>query len=256
MAEQDDPGRRFRPGRRRFLGYVASAVAAGAVDLASKPGQAAGNLADLLAPRALSFFNVHTTERLAVPYGIDGKVVPAAMPAVCQLLHDHHDGSLHEIDSRLLDLLFVIVRSVGGGGSGGATLQVLSGYRSPHTNSMLRLSDESVAVNSFHMRGQAIDFWIPGCPLMELHRAALAARGGGVGYYPAHNFIHVDVGPVRQWNSFGWTAARPVGGLPAGHESLMIDGRLMHLTPIQARTLAMHRRALLWDRQHRKLFGR
>ena len=114
----------------------------------------------------------------------------------------------------------------------------------------MRLTDEGVAVNSFHMRGQAIDFYIPGCPLAELHRAALAARGGGVGYYPAHNFIHVDVGPVRQWGSFG--GAIP---MPMGHESLMVGGRPMHLTPVQARNLAMHRRALMWDHQHRRLMG-
>ena len=92
-------------------------MVAGTVDLASSPGQAAGRLADLLAPHILSFLNVHTAEALAVPYGLDGKVVPGAMPAVRHLLHDHHDGSDHEIDSKLLDVLFTIVQSVGGGGS-------------------------------------------------------------------------------------------------------------------------------------------
>jgi uncharacterized protein YcbK (DUF882 family) len=239
-----------------MLRSLISAAATAALTLAAKPGRAAENLADLLAPRTLSLFNVHTAERLAIPYGIDGRVIPAAMPAVSQLLHDHHDGSVHEIDSRLLEVLFAIVRSVGGGGSGGTTLQVLSGYRSPHTNSLLRLSDEGVAVNSFHMRGQAIDFWIPGLPLTELHRAALAVRGGGVGYYPAHHFIHVDVGPVRHWGSFGWSPALPPGhGESFQGSTLMVNGRPMHLTPIQARTLAMHRRALLWDRQRRRLTG-
>ncbi len=254
MADQSHRKMPFRPSRRRVLGTVASAVAAGAVGWASTPGHAAGALADLLSPHILSFLNVHTAQTLAIPYGIDGKVAPAIMPAVCQLLHDHHDGSSHEIDSKLLDVVFAIVQSVGGGAR--TTIQVLSGYRSPRTNSILRLTDEGVAVNSFHMRGQAVDFWIPGCPLIELHRAALAIRGGGVGYYPSHNFIHVDVGPVRHWGSFGGGATVAVGGMPGGHETLMVGGRPMHLTPIQARTLAMHRRALLWDHQHRKLFGR
>ena len=249
MTRHNDLKGLLRPSRRRFLGGAAAAMAAGAVGMAAGSGQAAGRLADLLSPHILSFLNVHTAEALAVPYGLDGRVVPGAMPAVRHLLHDHHDGSDHEIDSRLLDLVFTIVRSVGGGAH--TTLQVLSGYRSPHTNSVLRLADESVAVNSYHMRGQAIDFYIPGCSLDELHRAALSARGGGVGYYPAHNFIHVDVGPVRQWGAFG--VAAPMQSM--GHESLMVGGRPMRLTPAQARSLAMHRRALLWDHRRRGLAG-
>ncbi|MGH7634227.1 MAG: YcbK family protein, partial [Gemmatimonadaceae bacterium] len=76
-----------------------------------------------------------------------------------------------------------------------------SGYRTPATNA--RLVAEGAAVNSLHMRGQAADISLRGRTLSQLHTAALSLRGGGVGYYPAHDFIHVDVGPLRTWTGAG-----------------------------------------------------
>ncbi len=247
MVERDTGHRGLAPNRRHLLRYAFAAAVTSISALATRPARAAEGLVDLLSMRYLGFLNVHTSEKLAVPFATNGTVVPTAMTAVRQLLHDHHDGSAHDIDPRLLDVLFSIIRSVGGHGD--TTIHVVSGYRSPHTNSVLRQTYDGVAANSYHMRGQAIDFWIPGTPLNDLHRAALAVRGGGVGFYPSHNFIHVDVGPVRQWGSFGGSYA-----VAAGPDHVMVGGRPMHLTPIQARNLAMHRRALLWDRRNRRLF--
>jgi uncharacterized protein YcbK (DUF882 family) len=198
----------------------------------------------------LSFLNVHTTQRLTVPVITGGAITAEALDGVRQLLHDHHDGSLHDIDPRLLALLSAIMTLTGGSG----IIHVLSGYRSPHTNSLLRQSMEGVAPNSYHMRGQAIDFCVPGVPLDTLHQAALSIRGGGVGYYPAHQFLHVDVGPVRHWNGAGGGSAwlpHPGGGF----ESVVINGHPVHLTPIQARKLAMRRRALAYFRRQRALSG-
>ena len=235
--------------RRWFLRGMAASL----LSLSSTPAEAGQGLSDLLGWRYLSFLNVHTSERLTVPYAQQGKVLPAAMSAVRQLLHDHHDGTLHDIDPKLLDVLYSIMRLVGG--NAGSTIQVTSGYRSPHTNSVLRQMYDGVAANSYHMRGQAIDFSVPGVALTDLQRAALSVRGGGVGYYPAHNFLHVDVGPVRQWGGTGGLAVP--GGGPLGHrEQLMVNGRLLHLTPAQSHNLALHRRALAWDRLRRRNLGR
>jgi len=80
-----------------------------------------------------------------------------------------------------------------------APFQVISGYRSPVTNEMLRHRSEGVAAGSLHMKGQAIDIRLADVPLATLRRAAVSAGRGGVGYYPASDFVHVDTGRVRAW---------------------------------------------------------
>jgi uncharacterized protein YcbK (DUF882 family) len=76
---------------------------------------------------------------------------------------------------------------------------VISGYRSPKTNAMLAKNSSGVAKHSLHMDGLAVDIRLPGRDLSSLHRAALSMKAGGVGYYPVSDFVHVDVGRVRQW---------------------------------------------------------
>ncbi|HLJ64642.1 MAG TPA: DUF882 domain-containing protein, partial [Stellaceae bacterium] len=80
-----------------------------------------------------------------------------------------------------------------------APFHVISGYRSEETNEMLASEHRGVAPNSYHLQGMAIDVRLPGRNLSVLRRAAMAQRGGGVGYYPHSHFVHIDVGPVRHW---------------------------------------------------------
>ncbi|CAK0741777.1 hypothetical protein WCLP8_1270004 [uncultured Gammaproteobacteria bacterium] len=232
------------PGRRKLLRFALSATLAGVSNLLlPREAEAIAIPTDLIGGRSLSFLNTHTSERLMVNYGGEGTYFPAALTQVNSLLRDHHDGSLHPIDPRLLDVLYSILHLVGGHG----TLHVVSGYRSPRTNNALRLTHEGVALHSYHMQGKAIDFWLPSCPLSELHKAALSVRGGGVGYYPANNFIHVDVGPVRQWGGMGG------GGGFRGHYLQNIRGGVPHgFTPSQYHTFMMRRRALAFDLARRR----
>jgi uncharacterized protein YcbK (DUF882 family) len=102
---------------------------------------------------------------------------------------------VYPIDPQLLDLL----DSLSSLTDAKAPFQVISGYRSPATNAMLRERSEEVAKKSFHMSGMAIDIRLPGVELANLHAAGLNLARGGVGYYPDSNFVHMDVGPVRQW---------------------------------------------------------
>ena len=101
------------------------------------------------------------------------------------------------MDPRLLDLVWEAYRA------SGATdyIQVVCGYRSPATNSMLRSRSKGVAEKSQHMLGKAMDFYIPGVPLKKLRDIGLKMQGGGVGYYPTSGspFVHMDVGNVRHW---------------------------------------------------------
>jgi uncharacterized protein YcbK (DUF882 family) len=116
---------------------------------------------------------------------------------VNHLLRDFRTGQVHAIEPKLLDLLAIVRARL----ETAAPVSVVSGYRSPATNAMLRGEHEhsGVATKSLHMQGMAIDVRIVGRSLAALHNAALAERGGGVGYYPESDFVHVDVGRVRSW---------------------------------------------------------
>ena len=174
-------------GRRRFLRTVASA----APFLAVSPAIAAEGLSS----RTLRFSHTHTGERLAVEYFSDGRYVPEALTTVDYLLRDFRTGDVHGIDTALLDLLHELTLVT----ETTRPFQVISGYRSPATNQMLRHHSEGVAAGSLHLKGQAIDIRLADVPLGKLQRAALEVRRGGVGYYPASDFVHVDTGRVRAW---------------------------------------------------------
>jgi len=145
--------------------------------------------------RALSFVHTHTGERLKIEYFADGSYVAEALTSVNHFLRDFRTGDVHAIDPGLLDLLSIITRST----ESTRPFQVISGYRTPATNAMLQHTTEGVASNSLHMLGQAIDIRLADIPLVRLRGAALSARRGGVGYYPASDFVHVDTGRVRSW---------------------------------------------------------
>lgn len=164
--------------------------------VAGLPLAAAPALARALLPgdRQLSFFHTHTGESLNLTYRQDGSYLPDSLAAIDHLLRDFRTGEIHAIDVALLDLLEGL-REL----SGGSVYEVISGYRSPVTNAMLRQRDGQVAQRSLHMQGQAIDVRLRGVATNRLREAALAMRAGGVGYYPESDFIHVDTGRVRFW---------------------------------------------------------
>jgi uncharacterized protein YcbK (DUF882 family) len=147
--------------------------------------------------RVLHLYNTHTDERLKVVYWANGNYVPEALAQLNQLLRDHWTDEVIAIAPSLFDFLYVIGRKV----EARDPFHVISGYRSPATNAMLRQRSKRVAKNSRHMYGQAVDFYLPGRDLTLVRRAAVAAHRGGTGYYPRSNFIHIDTGRVRAWGS-------------------------------------------------------
>ncbi|AWK86653.1 DUF882 domain-containing protein [Azospirillum thermophilum] len=180
-----------RLGRRDLLRAGLGMAAAASVLV---PGESEAGLR--APPRHLSLMNLHTGERIQAEYWAKGRYLRDGMREINRLLRDHRTGSVHPMDPRLLDLVYALTRKIGSRNP----VHVISAYRSPETNAMLREADGSgVAQNSFHMQGKAIDLRIPGLPLGHLRKAALSLRGGGVGYYPDSNFVHVDVGPLRHW---------------------------------------------------------
>ncbi len=179
--------------RRAFLGFGAAAAAAALFPSGVK---AAGRAK---APeRVLSFFHTHTGERLKVSYCCGGEYQPDGLRAVNHILRDFRVNETRAIEPRLLDLL----HELGGTLETDQPFHVISGYRSPRTNTMLRDRGgvkTGVASRSLHMDGQAIDIRLPGVTTEQLRNAARALKIGGVGFYPDLTFVHVDVGRVRSW---------------------------------------------------------
>jgi uncharacterized protein YcbK (DUF882 family) len=143
----------------------------------------------------LRFYHTHTSEKLDVVYLENGAYVPEALQQINYLLRDFRSGDVHTIDPRLLDILSQVQERTGSAGR----FEVISGFRSPATNEMLRHQSAGVAKNSMHLLGQAIDVRLSGADTRNLRRAAISLRRGGVGYYPAADFVHIDTGRVRTW---------------------------------------------------------
>lgn len=178
-----------RPLRRRMLlGAVGWAALAGpAQAMVRPPAQAPG-------VRQLKLFNAHTNETFDGPYrGANGPLVTAAAD-LAEFLRDHHSGAVIAMDMGVIDFLWDVLNAVG---TGSAT--ILSAYRTPETNATLARTTFGVAEHSQHMYGRAIDFTI-GAALPAALAAARAMARGGVGWYPQSHFIHIDTGPVRNWN--------------------------------------------------------
>jgi len=146
-------------------------------------------------PRGLAFRNLHTGESVDVVYRADGQLDHGALREIDWVLRDFRTGEARRVDHRLLDLLWRLRAAL----DTTEPYEVISGYRSPKTNAMLRSEGRGVSRVSLHMQAMAIDVRVPGCSLTALRDTALALRLGGVGYYPASDFVHVDVGRVRFW---------------------------------------------------------
>ncbi|MCO4864084.1 DUF882 domain-containing protein [Cupriavidus sp. WGlv3] len=194
-----------RKARRRFLHTTGTlALAAGLMPLAPRRALASlpanlpahQALAGLPNARTLAFDHTHTGERVSLVYAVGDRFVPDALTTLNGFLRDHYSGKVGTIDPQLFDLLFQVRRELGTD----KPFQVISGYRSPATNSRLRNSrGGGVARHSLHMDGKAIDIRLAGVSLADVRDAAKSLQRGGVGYYESDQFVHIDTGRVRYW---------------------------------------------------------
>lgn len=182
------PSSATNPGRRRLLAGAATLAAAPMLALSPRIRAAS-------ASRAVAFEHTHTGEKLAVTYAYGDTYVPQAMHAINRLLRDFRNGEACDIDPGLLDQLHLLAAVT----ATRASFQVISGYRSPATNRMLQKNGRGVASHSLHLEGRAIDIRLADVSLADLRDAAQSLKTGGVGYYPASDFVHVDTGRVRRW---------------------------------------------------------
>jgi uncharacterized protein YcbK (DUF882 family) len=147
--------------------------------------------------RSLSFHHTHSEEDLTVTFKRDGRYDEEALKQLNQYLRDWRSQDQTTMDRRLFDILWEVYRDV----DGKKPIQIISSYRSPATNSMLRRRSSGVARFSQHMLGHAMDFYIPDVPLEQIRFAGLRLQRGGVGFYPTSGspFVHLDTGGIRHW---------------------------------------------------------
>ena len=145
--------------------------------------------------RRLRFYNTHTGESLKTMYWEKGRYISGALGEINHILRDFRVNEVRPIEPALLDVLHAIAGKL----DTREPFHIISGYRSPATNAMLAAHSEGVARHSLHQFGKAADIRVPDRELNTLHRVAIALRGGGVGYYPRSDFVHVDIGRVRYW---------------------------------------------------------
>jgi uncharacterized protein YcbK (DUF882 family) len=156
----------------------------------------------------LRMWNLHTGESLDIVYRVGNTYIPEALGKLNYFLRDHNTQDVSNYDPKEFDVLHAMMSRLGRLNS---VIDVVCGYRTPETNAALRQNSPKtgVAEHSQHMEGHAIDLRVPGVSTVQLRNAALSLHAGGVGYYPVSQFVHVDVGPVREW-AFG-AAPRKVG---------------------------------------------
>lgn len=147
--------------------------------------------------RTLNIEFVHTGERASITFKRNGRYDPKGLKQLNYILRDWRRNEPTKMDPRLFDLVWEVYRQSRAKGY----IKVVSAYRSPATNAMLRSRSKGVAKESQHMRGTAMDFYIPGVPLKRLRELGVKMQAGGVGYYPNSGspFVHMDVAGVRAW---------------------------------------------------------
>lgn len=146
-------------------------------------------------PDRLSLRNLHTDETLDVVFRKGDRYDQTALAALDHLLRDWRQDEVLPLDPKLFDMMAAIAARVGQPPRFG----IISGYRSPKTNEMLRSQGGGAAKRSLHMVGRAIDLRLEGTRLATLRNVAIDLAQGGVGFYPRSDFVHIDTGDVRSW---------------------------------------------------------
>lgn len=178
--------------RRGLLGAFAATTLVAAPTFSKAAGFLRGS-GDI---RRIRMYSGRTGERIDMIYWIDGKYIKDSIKEINYFMRDWRNDLIKEIDPRTVDIMAASHNLL----DVNEPYMMLSGYRSPQTNAMLRRRSRGVAKNSLHMRGQAADLRLASRSVNQMAKAALACQAGGVGKYRRSNFVHMDCGQVRSWN--------------------------------------------------------
>jgi len=179
--------------RRGLLGAFAATVATAAPTYSHAAGFLRGG-GDI---RRIKMYSGRTGERIDMIYWVEGKYIRDAVKEVNHFMRDWRTDDTVQMDLRTVDIMAAAHNLM----DVNEPYMLLSGYRSPKTNAMLRARSSGVAKNSLHMRGQAADLRLSSRSVGQMAKAAAVCRGGGVGRYSGSNFVHMDCGTVRTWGS-------------------------------------------------------
>ena len=183
----DEAARRIS--RRGLL----TAFAATAISAAPTYSLAAGFLRGAGDVRRFKMYSGRTGEHIDMVYWIDGKYITDALKEVNYFMRDWRQDRAASMDTRTIDII-AATRNILDTDNG---FMLLSGYRTPETNAMLRARSRGVAKKSLHMEAKAADLRMNGRSVGQISRAAASCSAGGVGRYSGSNFVHVECGPVR-----------------------------------------------------------
>ncbi len=173
------------------------AFAATAVAAAPTYSNAFGLLRGAGDIRRVQMYSGRTGEKVNTIYWVEGEYIPDALAEINYFMRDWRTNETKNIDARTVDIMSAAHRLM----DVSEPYMMLSGYRSPKTNNMLRSRSSGVAKNSLHMRGQAADLRLASRSVSQMAKAAAACNAGGVGKYSRSNFVHMDCGQVRSWGS-------------------------------------------------------
>lgn len=181
----------YQISRRGILGIFAATTVAAAPVASNAFGvlRGAGNY------RRISMYSGRTGESIDTVYWVDGKYIRDALNEINIFMRDWRTGTMVGIDPRTIDIATASRRLM----QTDEPYMMLSGYRSPQTNAMLRANSSGVAKNSLHMVGKAADLRLKSRSVNQMYKAAVECRSGGVGKYTNSNFVHMDCGPIRSW---------------------------------------------------------
>jgi uncharacterized protein YcbK (DUF882 family) len=172
-----------------LLGLVAAAVAIVSGTSGTQDAIANGET------RTLTLFHTHRNESAIITFKRNGRYEPDGLNQLNWFLRDWRTDEPTKMDPRLFDIVWEVYRELGSR----EPVHILSAYRSPQTNAMLRRRSRGVSEQSLHMSGKAMDFRLPDVDVARLRATAMRLQLGGVGYYPSTGFVHLDVGSVRAW---------------------------------------------------------
>jgi len=192
--------------RRKLIGAIGGMTTAAALSsvvtgghavaaMVKDTGKDTGGTAADPAARRLRLVSVHTGEKLSVVYWEQGDYLQESLNKINFLLRDFRAREVLYIDTGVIDYLHSVYSRL----QTSEPIQILSGYRSPATNEMLRKRSSGVAKNSLHIVGKAIDFRVPGRKTRLLKKTAMQMQRGGIGLYHKSDFVHIDSGPFRHW---------------------------------------------------------
>jgi uncharacterized protein YcbK (DUF882 family) len=218
---------RFRTAVKKLL-LLASAGAACSVLSWTLAPSATENAVANGDTRTIHFYHTHTGESIDATFRVDGHYDQAVLDKLNYFLRDWRNNDQIHMDPRLFDTLWEVYRTAGAD----QPIQIFSAYRSPETNAMLRRRSRAVAEHSQHMLGKAMDTTMPGMSMEQIREIAMKMQRGGVGYYQAANFVHIDVGGVRSWPRMSYdNLAR-----------LFPDGKTVHI-PANGQPMARYEEA-------------